>query len=55
MNASQARKLRRLLDLDINEERDQYAEEIGSKTIGILSHDGNHGSREDYTVKINRQ
>jgi len=52
MNNSTAKKLRKLLSLDINAEREQFLEQIGIKNICVISPDGNHSIREESVDRV---
>jgi hypothetical protein len=50
VNGKQARKIRKMVDCDLGKDTDckqSGFQETGTKLIGIISHDGNHGSREE--------
>ena len=50
MNGKRARKIRKMVDCDLGRDTDHKQsgfQETGKKLIGILSHDGNHSSREE--------
>lgn len=50
MNGKQARKIRKMVDCDLGKDtecKQSGFQEVGTKLIGIISHDGNHSSREE--------
>ena len=55
MNGKRARKIRNMVGCDLGkgtELKQRGYQETGKKLIGIISHDGNHGSREESVVEL---
>lgn len=54
MNAKKAKKLRKMVGCDLGKNTDckqSGVQTTGSKLIGVISHDGNHSSREEDVVE----
>lgn len=55
MNGKQARKIRRMVSCDLGigtDCKERGYQETGKRLIGIISHDGNHGSREESVMEL---